>query len=182
MDIHSLNIGARVKHPTFGEGVIYDMDHRTLYIFFKDQGEQTISRSFEGLNVIASGPEPPGAELDMGSVEEALRNVLEEMQLPQRPVEMARKFEGGSIELKPKDNSLKSKEIPVDDFFHKIVMIRDRFRVLEQKINAHSALSEADKVELQQYITRCYGSLTTFNILFEDKEDNFVGQRGDAAL
>ena len=119
------------------------------------------------------------AQLDMDSVQNALRDVLEEMQLPQRPVEMARKYEGGVLDLRPKDPSLKSKELPIDDFFHKIVMIRDRFRVLEQKINAHPSLSEQDKVELQQYITRCYGSLTTFNILFEDKEDYFVGQKGD---
>jgi hypothetical protein len=118
--------------------------------------------------------------LDLDIVRDSLREVLEELQMPQRPVEMARKYEGGMLEMRPKDPSLKSKELPIDDFFHKIVMIRDRFRVLEQKINAHPALSEADKVDLQQYITRCYGSLTTFNILFEDKEDHFVGQRGDA--
>ncbi|HMC97080.1 MAG TPA: hypothetical protein VKG92_05490, partial [Flavobacteriales bacterium] len=133
----------------------------------------------EGLVTIAPGPEIAEAQLDMDSVQNALRDVLEEMQLPQRPVEMARKYEGGVLDLRPKDPSLKSKELPIDDFFHKIVMIRDRFRVLEQKINAHPSLSEQDKVELQQYITRCYGSLTTFNILFEDKEDYFVGQKGD---
>lgn len=177
--MHDLGIGARVKHPTLGKGVVYDMDPRTVYVFFQDHGEQHISRSFEGLSVLASGPEVPEASLDLESVEDALRNVLEEMRVPERPVEMARKFEGGTVVLKPRDESLKSKEFPVDDLFHKVVMIRDRFRVLEQKINAHSALSEQDKVELQQYITRCYGSLTTFNVLFEDKEDHFVGQKGD---
>ncbi len=182
MELYGITIGARVRHPGMGEGVVYDIDDRTYHIFFKDHGEQHITRSFQGLETIAPGPELPGAELDMESVEEALRNVIEEMQLPQRPVEMARKYEGGSLELKPKDSGLKSKEVPIDDFFHKIVMIRDRFRVLEQKINAHPALSEAEKVDLQQYITRCYGSLTTFNVLFEDKEDHFVGQRGDATL
>jgi hypothetical protein len=92
---------------------------------------------------------------------------------------MAARYEGGMLEIKPRDPALKSKEVPIEEFFHKIVMIRDRFRVLEQKINAYDKLSEQDKVELQQYITRCYGTLTTFNILFEDKEDHFVGQKAE---
>lgn len=179
MALHAITLGARVKHPTMGVGVVYDIDERTVHVFFKEHGEQPISRSFPGLEAIAPGPELPGAELDMEAVEEALASVLERLQMPQRPVEMARKYEGGTMELRPRDASLKSKEVPIDDFFHKIVMIRDRFRVLEQKINAHPKLSEQDKVELQQYITRCYGSLTTFNILFEDKEDHFVGQKGE---
>jgi len=179
MELYDIGIGARVKHPTLGTGVVCDMDARTVHVFFKEHGEQPISRSFEGLVTTAPGPELPGAELDMDSVEAALRTVIEEMRLPQRPVEMARKYDGGTLELKPKDPALKSKEVPIEDFFHKIVMIRDRFRVLEQKINAHPALSEMEKVELQQYITRCYGSLTTFNVLFEDKEDHFTGQKGE---
>ena len=181
MELYDISIGARVKHPTMGVGVVYEMDARTVHIFFKEHGEQPISRSFEGLVTIAPGVEIGQEALDLEHVKDALREVLEELQTPQRPVEMARKFDGGTMELKPRDASLKGKEIPIDDFFHKIVMIRDRFRVLEQKINAHAALSEADKVELQQYITRCYGSLTTFNILFEDKEDHFVGQKGEAS-
>jgi hypothetical protein len=168
MEIYEMGIGARVKHPTMGVGVIYDLDPRTVHVFFKEHGEQPISRSFEGLVVIGPGPELPGAELDMDSVREALREVLAEANIPERKVELARRYKGGTMEL------------PIEDFFHKIVMIRDRFRVLEQKINAHPALSEQEKVELQQYITRCYGSLTTFNILFEDKEDHFVGQKGEA--
>ncbi len=180
MEIYAISIGARVKHPTMGVGVVYEIDQRTVHVFFKDHGEQPISRSFEGLVTIAPGAEIGQEPLDLDIVRDSLREVLEELQMPQRPVEMARKYEGGMLEMRPKDPSLKSKELPIDDFFHKIVMIRDRFRVLEQKINAHPALSEADKVDLQQYITRCYGSLTTFNILFEDKEDHFVGQRGDA--
>ncbi|MBK9148178.1 MAG: hypothetical protein IPM12_10240 [Flavobacteriales bacterium] len=179
MELYEIAIGARVKHPTMGVGVVYDMDPRTVHIFFKEHGEQPVSRSFEGLVTIAPGVEVGQEPLDLDAVRDCLKEVLEELQQPQRPVDMARRYEGGTLELKPKDPSLKSKEMPIDDFFHKIVMIRDRFRVLEQKINAHEKLSEADKVELQQYITRCYGSLTTFNILFEDKEDHFVGQKGD---
>ncbi len=179
MELHDIGIGARVKHPSMGLGVVYDMDPRTVHVFFKEHGEQPISRSFAGLVTIAPGPEVEGVQLDLESVKDALREVLEAMQLPQRPVDLARRFYGGTIEIRPKDSSQKSKEIPITEFFHKIVMIRDRFRVLEQKINAHAQLSDEDKVELQQYITRCYGSLTTFNILFEDKEDHFVGQKGD---
>jgi hypothetical protein len=179
MELYDIGIGARVKHPTMGAGVVYDMDQRTVHVFFKEHGEQPISRSFQGLVTTAPGPEVAGAELDIGHVKEALREVLEEMDQPQRPVELARRYHGGVMEIRPKDPSLKSKELPVEDFFHKIVMIRDRFRVLEQKINAHAKLDDQEKVELQQYITRCYGSLTTFNILFENKEEQFVGQKGD---
>lgn len=179
MEHYGLNIGARVKHPTLGLGVVYDLDPRTVHIFFKDQGEQSISRSFEGLEVVAPGVEVEPEPLDIESVKDALREVLAEDNSLRKPVELARRYEGGMLEIKPRDAALKSKEVPIEDFFHKIVMMRDRFRVLEQKINAHARLSEQDKVEMQQYITRCYGSLTTFNILFEDKEDQFVGQKGE---
>jgi hypothetical protein len=88
---------------------------------------------------------------------------------------IAERFDGGTLVIKPRDETLQSKEIPLETFFHKIVMVRDRLRVLEQKINASTKLSDADKVDLQQYVTKIYGSLTTFNILFRDKEEQFVG-------
>lgn len=179
MELYDISIGARVKHPTMGVGVVYEMDERTVHIFFREHGEQPISRSFEGLVTIAPGVEIGAAELDIDSVKSALRAVLREADVPQRPVHLARRWQKGVLEMKSSDPSIKSKEVPIEDFFHKIVMIRDRFRVLEQKINAHAGLNEQDKVELQQYITRCYGTLTTFNILFEDKEDHFVGQKGE---
>ncbi len=93
-----------------------------------------------------------------------------------RPVRMARKWDGGQIIIKPANPDQQPKEIPVDVFFHKIVMVRDRLRVMEQKINAHSGLTESDKIEMQQYITRIYGSLTTLNVLFADEADRFKGE------
>lgn len=94
------------------------------------------------------------------------------------PAEIATRYAGGKIEIWPKDPSLGAKELPIDALFHKIVMVRDRLRVLEQQINGHAKLSDDEKVHLQQYITRCQGSLTTFNALFRSKADHFSGTGG----
>ncbi|MBL7963309.1 MAG: hypothetical protein JNM31_05615 [Flavobacteriales bacterium] len=181
-ELYEPGIGARVKHPVLGMGVVYDMDAHTYHIFFREHGEKPIARSFEGLQTLAPGPDlaVDAPELDLDAVKEALRQVLDEANALERPVELARRWEGGMLEMRPKDAGLKSKEVPIEAFFHKIVMMRDRLRVLEQKVNAHPRLSDQDKVDMQQYVTRCYGSMTTFNILFEDKEDQFVGEKGKA--
>lgn len=105
-------------------------------------------------------------------VQEVVEQVLNQWD---SEVELAGKWEGGTILLKPGDSNLQTKEIDIEALFHKVVMLRDRLRVLEQKINAHSKLSDSEKVEMQQYITRCYGSLTTFNILFKEDADKFKG-------
>ncbi len=94
-------------------------------------------------------------------------------------IDLGARWHGGGMILKPGDPGLASKSVSIEAFFHKIVMVRDRLRVMEQQINGHQGLSDSDKVDLQQYITRIYGSLTTFNVLFREKKDHFVGQKGD---
>jgi hypothetical protein len=120
--------------------------------------------------------EPAKVEIDYGLLKRALREVLEEA-APGAP-EITPKFANGTLVLKPKDATVQSKEVPIKEFFTKIVRLRDQLRVLEQKINGHEKLSSEDKAVMQGYITRCYGTLTTFNVLFRDERDRFVGQKG----
>ncbi|MCH2214014.1 MAG: hypothetical protein MK086_02475 [Flavobacteriales bacterium] len=172
LETHNLGIGARVKHPTFGEGIVVDMDVSTLQIFFRGEGDREISRSFDGLEVIES-PKEADESIGIEDVKKAMKSLLQEMTDITHVVEMGAKWDGGKIVLVPGNTDLQSKEIPIATFFHKITMVRDRLRVLEQNINSHDSLSESDKIHLQQYISRSYGSLTTFNVLFADKADHF---------
>lgn len=172
LNINALGIGARVSHPTFGEGIVIGIDTSTMDVFFQGEGEKEISRSFEGLEVVES-PREYDDSIQIDSLKSTLREVLSEFENIQHPVDIGSKWEGGTLLLTPGKEGLQSKEIPVEAFFHKIVMVRDRLRVLEQNINSHAILSDADKVNLQQYISRIYGSLTTFNVLFDDKADHF---------
>ncbi|MGB8930548.1 MAG: hypothetical protein WCC48_04765, partial [Anaeromyxobacteraceae bacterium] len=145
---------------------------------------RAVTRAPHGPVVVHLGAAPqqststpvPEEILDMTREElaELLRELIRE---DSAPVAIAGKWEGGTVILKPHDPALQAKEIPIDGLLHKVVMIRDRLRVLEQKVNAHEKLSDADKVELQGYVTKCYGSLTTFNVLFRDEKDRFTGEK-----
>jgi hypothetical protein len=142
---------------------------------------RTASRAATG----SASPEPSPLPLpeDLLSMDaDEFRRVLADVirdELGVADVEMAGRWDGGELILKPGKPGLQEKRIPIDALFHKIVLIRDKLRVLEQKINSHPKLAGDEKVQLQQYVTGCYGSLTTFNVLFADREDNFIGQKGD---
>jgi hypothetical protein len=122
-------------------------------------------------------PKEIDIDMDMDDFRRVLREVLSE-ELGISRVEMGARWQGGEIILRPGKPGTQEKKVPLDAFFHKIVMVRDRLRVLEQKINSSDQMSDADKVQLQSYITACYGSLTTFNVLFAKREDGFTGAAG----
>lgn len=171
-----LGVGSRIKHPQFGKGVVVQIRSDAYEITFIDHGTRQILRDYEGMEII-DAVETPGDLATYEKVEKSLIRVLRRFSDLQETVILGKKWTGGKILMIPGEEGLKEKEIPVDVFFHKIVMVRDRLRVLEQKLNT-SNLTDEEKVELQQYITRVYGSLTTFNVLFKNKEDQFVGEKG----
>jgi hypothetical protein len=169
-------IGAKVSHPTFGDGVVFGENERSWRIFFKEVGEQAIGKQFEGLTVTEVS-ECDVRTVTLEDVVDAVQNVFDGYYDATEIVDLGDKWDGGTMRLIPGEEGLQVKEVPIEVFFHKIVMMRDRLRVLEQQINAHAKLSDEDKVNLQQYITRCYGSMTTFNALFKSKNDYFVGEK-----
>ena len=116
--------------------------------------------------------------MDANEFREVLREVIRD-ELGVSDTELGGRWQGGEVILKPGKEGTQEKRIPIEMLFNKIVMIRDKLRVLEQKINANPKLTSEEKIQMQQYITGCYGSLTTFNVLFSDKRDQFIGQRGD---
>ncbi len=115
--------------------------------------------------------------MELEEFREVLRSVLSE-ELGLGEVELAEKWRGGSVIIEPGREGTQAKSLGIDTFFRKIIMVRDKLRLLEQKVNAHSQLPEDEKVQLQQYITAAYGSLTSFNFLFKERKDGFVGTGG----
>ena len=169
-----LGIGSRINHPDHGKGVVTNVDANRYWVTFIDSGLETVPVDDEFEIIEASDD-----DLDTVSffeVEKSLRDILKKWSDASEIVPIADKYKGGTMILQPKDPNLSNKEIPISTFFHKIVMLRDRLRVMEQKINSSKVLDDQDKVDLQQYITRCYGSLTTFNVLFKNNSQHFKGE------
>lgn len=170
-----LGIGSRIKHAEYGLGVVTNLTAQHYWVTFFEKGLETIDIDSE-FEVIEALENDDIDTVSLYEVEKSLKNILQKWTgiAPARGI--AEKWKGGKLILEPSGN-VQSKEIPIETFFHKIVMVRDRIRVMEQKINSSKNLDDQEKIDLQQYITRIYGSLTTFNVLFQNKQDNFVGDR-----
>lgn len=171
-----MHVGMKVRHQEYGLGTVKSVSEHVADIRF-DSGLKTISPE-------QSNIEPAEALADLQSLSMPLPTLINEIVAAtvaelgierddSSDVELGQRWQNGTMILRPSDPTLQAKDVPLETFFHKIVMVRNNLRVLEQKVNAHEKLSDAEKVEMQQYISRCYGSLTTFNILFKTKEGQF---------
>ncbi|QXP53008.1 MULTISPECIES: hypothetical protein [unclassified Cellulophaga] len=170
-----LGIGSRIKHAEYGLGAVTNVTSKHYWVTFMENGLETIdiNADFEVIEALEDDVDT----ISFSEVEQSLISILRKWSDASSITPIADKWRGGTIALQPGDSSMSDKIVPIDTFFHKIVMVRDRIRVMEQKINASKNLDDQEKIDLQQYITRIYGSLTTFNVLFKNQNDHFVGDK-----
>ena len=164
-----LGLHALVDHPLFGKGRIAGHLGDSYAVIFKGGDVKQVAYSFDAMS--AADPGDPR----MDAIRSAVREVLGDHGWIDTELEMAKRWVGGTLKLIPGKEDIQPKEVPLEMFFKKLIGVRDKLRVLEQKINAHPVLTPEEKMELDGYITRCYGSLTTFNVLFQAKESQFKG-------
>jgi len=169
-----LGTGSRVNHPAYGPGVIIGKETAAYRVVFINHGEKHVGLQYKAWEIIDAIEDSEGVSFN--AAEKSLIKILKTWSDIGPLVELNGKWNDGMLVLQPGDQDLKSKEIPMEVFFHKIVMVRDRLRVMEQRINSSKNLSEEEKINLQQYLTRIYGSLTSFNVLFQYKDDHFKGE------
>src|SRR5438067_2983393 len=176
MNIETLHIGMKVRHPQYGVGVVRSLTEHTAEIAF-DDAPRTIAPASSDLQPAEASVTISELQVPLASlIRETAHATVEALGLEKKDVVvegLANRWQNGTLSMQPSDSSLQPKEVPLETFFHKIVMIRYNLRVLEQKVNASEKLSDADKFELQQYITRCYGSMTTLTVLSKSKDDQF---------
>jgi hypothetical protein len=171
-----MHVGMKVLHPDYGVGAVKSVSEHLADIRF-DSGLRTLSPEQSDLAPAEPQAEISGLTMPLSTlVAEIVSAMTKELGLERDESiieELAGRWQKGMLVLRPSDPGLQSKEVPLEVFFHKIVMMRNNLRVLEQKINGHPQLSDAEKVEFQQYISRCYGSMTTFNLLFKGESGQF---------
>jgi hypothetical protein len=177
MKVEALHIGQKVRHPQHGVGVVKALTEHSADIQFDDL-KRTLAPQTSDIQPAEALATLNGLEIPLTQfVDQTVAAVLDKLGLDRPDAvaeQLANRWRGGTLVIKSADPKLQPKEVELDVFFHKIVMMRNNLRVLEQKINSSETLSSAEKFEWQQYITRCYGSMTTFNVLFRNKEDQFT--------
>lgn len=170
-----LGIGSRIRNEDFGVGIVIQTKPTEVLVSFVNYGVQWVTHSeIENEFEILEAVESPKDYVSLGQIEEAIRDLFSDVLDQSDVVDLGDKWTGGKLIFQPANESLKPYELPIETFFHKIVMVRDRLRVMEQRINS-SNLKDEEKVNLQQYITKIYGSLTSFNVLFRSREVGFTG-------
>jgi hypothetical protein len=167
----AFGLGAIVKHRDFGRGRVVGYDQERYVILFPGGDVKMVAFAFDGLAADGSAGDP---ELDR--IAQAMREVLGDHGWLDVDLELSKRWVGGTLKLVPGKDDTQAKDVPIEVFLKKLIGVRDKLRVLEQKLNSHPSLSPEEKLELQGYITRCYGSLTTFNVLFSHRASWFVGQ------
>ena len=170
-----LGVGSRLRHPAYGDGVITRINVVAYEVCFMLYGIKNVGKNYKDWEIIEAIESDE--KVTFNDMEKSLIKILKSWSDISEIIPLGDKWKGGSMLLKPADDDLKHKEIPIETFFHKIVMVRDRIRVMEQRINSSKLLTDEEKINLQQYITRIYGSLTTFNVLFKYKEHQFKGEK-----
>ena len=178
MKLQALHLGMKIRHPQYGIGTVKSISEHSADIRFEDQ-LRTVSPEQSNMEPAEAQAEITGASVPLTTIiAETVHRLARELKL-EREGEMevveqlGTRWRNGTMLLKPADASLQAKDVPLETFFHKIVMMRNNLRVLEQKINSHPQLSDAEKFDMHQYISKCYGSMTTFNVLFKQEEDQF---------
>ncbi len=171
-----MHLGMKVRHPELGTGTVKSISEHVADIRF-DSGLRSLAPEQSDLEPAEALADISGLAMPLTAlVAETVSAMVKEMGLERDDTlveQLAVRWNRGMMVLRPADPALQNKEVPLEAFFHKIVMMRNNLRVLEQKINGHPQLSDAEKVEFQQYISRCYGSMTTFNLLFKRESDQF---------
>ena len=177
MKIEFLHVGQRVRHPEYGSGTVKTLAESIAEIQFDEGSKRAVAPESSGLSPLEPQVSVTGLAVPLTQfIHETLEVALARLGLEQPDAvvdQLGVRWHNGRLVLHPADPASQTKEVPLEVFFHKLVGVRNQLRVLEQKINAHAVLTDGDKVEMQQYISRCYGSLTTFNLLFKNKEDQF---------
>ena len=167
----AMGIGTVVTHPAFGRGRIAGYEGEGYVVVFKNAEVTRVAFTFEAMK-----PEGGSGDPELDRIKQAVSEVFGDYGWLDVDLELGKRWIGGTLKMIPGKESTQPKDVPIEMFFKKIIGIRDKLRVLEQKINAHPGLSSEDKIEMEGYITRCYGSLTTFNSLFAEKASQFRGQ------